>query len=113
VLDLYQRVFDGRPLGENHYGVSADEKPGVQARCRRGVYNATMIHLPVHASRLNDFADLKVLANQLTAFRCADIGAWIDTWIENPWAYVWTRTADQILASIGHYCRRAYDSRPS
>ena len=28
VLDLYARVFDGEPLGENDYVLSADEKPG-------------------------------------------------------------------------------------
>jgi hypothetical protein len=34
VLDLYARVFDGEPLSENDYVLSADEKPGVQARSR-------------------------------------------------------------------------------
>jgi transposase len=34
-----------------------------------------------------------------------DIRAWIDTWNDNPRPYVWTKTADQILASIGNYCR--------
>ena len=34
VLDLYARVFDGEPLGEDEYVLCADEKPGVQARCR-------------------------------------------------------------------------------
>ena len=34
VLDLYARVFDGEPLGANDYVLSADEKPGVQARSR-------------------------------------------------------------------------------
>ncbi|HEY7008564.1 MAG TPA: IS630 family transposase [Jatrophihabitantaceae bacterium] len=34
VLDLYARVFDGEPLGEHDYVISADEKPGVQARSR-------------------------------------------------------------------------------
>ena len=34
VLDLYARVFDGEPLGDNDYVLSADEKPGVQARSR-------------------------------------------------------------------------------
>jgi transposase len=34
VLDLYARVFDGEPLGEDDYVLSADEKPGVQARSR-------------------------------------------------------------------------------
>jgi len=39
-----------------------------------------------------------------------DIGAWIDTWNDNPRPYVWTKTADQILASIGNYCTRINDS---
>jgi len=34
VLDLYARTFDGEPLGDDDYVISADEKPGVQARQR-------------------------------------------------------------------------------
>ena len=34
VLDLYQRIWDGQPLGPNDYVISADEKPSIQARCR-------------------------------------------------------------------------------
>jgi hypothetical protein len=41
----------------------------------------------------------------------ADIRAWINTWNDNPRPYVWTKTADQILASIGNYCNRINDSR--
>ena len=40
----------------------------------------------------------------------ADIRAWIDTWNDNPRTYVWTKTADQILASIGNDCKRINDS---
>ena len=40
----------------------------------------------------------------------ADIRAWIDTWNENPRPYVWVKTADQILTSIGNYCNRINDS---
>jgi transposase len=40
-----------------------------------------------------------------------DIRAWIDTWNDNPRPYVWTKTADQILESIGNYCGRINDSR--
>lgn len=40
----------------------------------------------------------------------ADIRAWITTWNDNPRPYVWTKTADQILASIGTYCARINDS---
>jgi transposase len=41
VLDLYQREWEGRPLGAGEYVLSADKKPGVQARMR--------IHLPLPA----------------------------------------------------------------
>ena len=34
MLDLYQGVWDGQPLGPNDYVISADEKPSIQARCR-------------------------------------------------------------------------------
>jgi transposase len=40
-----------------------------------------------------------------------DIRAWIDTWNDNPRPYVWTKTADQILDSIGNYCTRINESR--
>lgn len=34
VLDLYDRVWDGEPLGDKDFVISADEKPGIQARPR-------------------------------------------------------------------------------
>ncbi len=34
VLDLYQRTFQGKPLGPNEFVLSADEKTSIQARCR-------------------------------------------------------------------------------
>ena len=34
VLDLYQRMWDGKPLGRSDYVISADEKTSIQARCR-------------------------------------------------------------------------------
>jgi transposase len=34
VLDLYQRAWEGERLGDEEYVLSADEKPGVQARMR-------------------------------------------------------------------------------
>src|SRR6202008_4803244 len=41
----------------------------------------------------------------------ADIRAWIEHWNNDPRPYVWTKTAEQILASIANYCRRINDSR--
>ncbi|WJY54439.1 transposase [Streptomyces chengbuensis] len=34
MLDLYARTWDGVPLGEDEYVISADEKTSIQARCR-------------------------------------------------------------------------------
>jgi transposase len=34
VLDLYDRMWDGTPLGAGDYVISADEKTSIQARCR-------------------------------------------------------------------------------
>jgi len=34
VLDLYDRTWDGKPLGPGDYVISADEKTSIQARCR-------------------------------------------------------------------------------
>ena len=34
VLDLYERIFDGKPLGPNEYVLCADEKTSIQARER-------------------------------------------------------------------------------
>ena len=34
VLDLYDRVWDGKPLSANDYVISSDEKTSIQARCR-------------------------------------------------------------------------------
>jgi transposase len=41
----------------------------------------------------------------------ADIRAWIQNWNDDPRPYVWTKTAEDILASIARYCSRINDSR--
>jgi transposase len=40
----------------------------------------------------------------------SSIQAWIDTWNQHPRPFVWTKTADQILDTITHYCQRINDS---
>ncbi|ANY10413.1 DDE endonuclease (plasmid) [Pseudonocardia sp. HH130630-07] len=40
----------------------------------------------------------------------ADVRAWIKTWNDDPKPYVWTKTADEILDSVAHYCKRITDS---
>ncbi|MDI3315982.1 MAG: IS630 family transposase [Mycobacterium sp.] len=50
VLDLYDRKWEGKPLGSNDYVISADEKTSIQARCRchptlsPGVARATRVN---------------------------------------------------------------------
>jgi hypothetical protein len=34
VLDLYARIFEGKPLGRREFVICADEKSSIQARCR-------------------------------------------------------------------------------
>ncbi|GHI10058.1 hypothetical protein [Streptomyces cellostaticus] len=34
IMDLYARTWNGVPLGEDEYVISADEKTSIQARCR-------------------------------------------------------------------------------
>jgi transposase len=38
------------------------------------------------------------------------IQSWTDTWNDHPRPFVWTKTADQILATIAHYCQRINNS---
>lgn len=38
------------------------------------------------------------------------IQQWVDTWNENPKPYIWHKTADQIIESIGFYCERINNS---
>lgn len=41
----------------------------------------------------------------------AEITDWANTWNENPRPFTWTKTAEEILATIGRYCQRISDSR--
>ncbi len=36
----------------------------------------------------------------------ADIRAWIADWNTNPTPFIWTKTAEEILESLGRFCRR-------
>ncbi|WP_208024490.1 transposase [Amycolatopsis pithecellobii] len=172
VLDLYARVWEGEPLGENDFVLSADEKPGVQARYRkhhplpagprivpfsrlvdqvmtsepyasaRRVFwivdngashrnwpaaarlndafsHAHMIHLPVHASWLNqveiyfsavqrkaltpdDFYDLNEVEQRLLSFHSR-----YNT-TARPFGWTFTRhDLNQLLTRIGRHDRHA------
>ena len=35
-----------------------------------------------------------------------DVNAWIAAWNDDPKPFVWTKTADEILASLARYCTR-------
>jgi transposase len=40
----------------------------------------------------------------------ADITAWAEHWNANPRPYIWTKTADEILANLARYCKQISDS---
>src|SRR5450756_601014 len=49
VLDLYDRVWDGKPLSAKDYVISADEKTSIQARCRCHPCLAPVSYTPLRA----------------------------------------------------------------
>ena len=49
VLDLYERIWEGVPLGENDFVISADEKTSIQARRRK---QATLPPAPNRPTRV-------------------------------------------------------------
>jgi hypothetical protein len=36
----------------------------------------------------------------------ADIRAWVKDWNQDPKPFIWTKTAEKILGSLAHFCRR-------
>jgi transposase len=78
------------------------------------------LHLtPTYSSWLNLverwFAELTTRKLRRSAHRSvaeleADLRAWIDAWNDDPRPFVWTKTADEILDTIAHYCHRINDS---
>ena len=36
----------------------------------------------------------------------ADIRSWVDNWNENPRPFVWTKTAEEIIESLGRFIQR-------
>jgi transposase len=39
-----------------------------------------------------------------------DLKQWTATWNDNPRPFIWRKTADEILESLGRYCQRISDS---
>jgi hypothetical protein len=40
----------------------------------------------------------------------ADIRAWLNDWNEHPRPFIWTKTVEQILETLGNYCQLINDS---
>jgi transposase len=40
----------------------------------------------------------------------ADVRRWVHEWNKNPRPFIWTKTADEILATLAAYCQRINDS---
>jgi len=73
VLDLYSRTWQGTPLGEHEYVISADEKTSIQARCR---CHPTLAPGQARAMRVNHTygrggAPAYLAASMSTARRCS------------------------------------------
>src|SRR5881396_1043055 len=74
------------------------------------------LHLtPTYSSWLNLverwFAELTNRKLRRSAHRSVteletDVEAWIQAWNEDPKPFVWTKTADEVLGSLAHYCRK-------
>ncbi|MFI1336272.1 hypothetical protein ACH4U7_40410 [Streptomyces sp. NPDC020845] len=69
-LGLYARTWQGVPLGEDEYVISADEKTSIQARCR---CHPTLAPGQARAMRVNlvppnDFTDLAQVRDRLRTF---------------------------------------------
>jgi transposase len=53
---------------------------------------------------------LRRSAHRSVAALEADMAAWIEAWNNDPKPFVWTKTADEILATVAAYCQRINDS---
>lgn len=79
----------------------------------------TMHFTPTYSSWLNQverlFAEvtrdlLQRSDHRSVQQREADLRAWIKGWNENPKPFIWTKTADQILESLGRLLKRTTDA---
>ena len=56
ILDLYQRIWEGAPLGADDFVISADEKTSIQARRRETTDFASRLRTAPPESNMNTFA---------------------------------------------------------
>jgi len=75
ILDLYQKVWNGRPLKDDEFVLSADEKTSIQARNRRHISFPTQPHFPMKVEheykRLGAWAYLAALdVHRMKLFGC-------------------------------------------
>lgn len=75
----------------------------------------TMHFTPTYSSWINQverlFAEVTRDLLQRSDHRCVqalekDLRSWVSTWNENPKPFIWTKTADQILAALGRLLQR-------
>jgi hypothetical protein len=77
ILDLYQKVWKGRPLKDDEFVLSADEKTSIQARNRRHPSYPTQPHSPMKVEheykRLGAWAYLAALdVHRMKLFGCCE-----------------------------------------
>jgi transposase len=94
-----RRVFWVVDNGSSHHGVRSTE------RMRTAWPTATVVHLPVHASWLNQvfFGIITRQATRRGTFHSVKdletaIGTYIDGWNERAHPFTWTKGADEIIA---------------
>ena len=77
ILDLYQKVWNGCPLKEDEFVLSADEKTSIQARNRRHISYPTQPHSPMKVEheyeRLGAWAYVAALdVHRMKLFGCCE-----------------------------------------
>jgi hypothetical protein len=102
VLDLYARIWDGKPLLDGDYVISADEKTSIQARCR---CHPTLPPAAARAMRVEHEYDRGGALAYLAAWdvhRARIIGRCEDTTGIVPFAGL----VDQVMAAEPYACAR-------
>jgi transposase len=95
VLDLYARTFDGEPLGDSDFVLSADEKPGVQARHRKHPSLEPAAHRPMRVEA--EYTRKGTLAY----FAAYDVHRATSSAVSEPTTGIvpFTRLVDQVMSS--------------
>jgi hypothetical protein len=111
-LDLRRLLDDPNRIAENLFAYIADFSPAARDVLDKFDFRTHIERLD-RANLLVErwFAELttkwlKRGSHRSVAELEQAIQAWIETWNQQPRPFVWTKTADEILDTIAHYCQR-------